>query len=76
MLNKNERKWIIDWRQSTDIYALSDHPIALQYIMKSKTLNLPNLSDDLLESLHTCKGLISNIDLFKQMSLPIKSVRK
>ncbi|CAH8288433.1 unnamed protein product [Schistosoma rodhaini] len=75
ILSPNERKWIFNWRQSENIYALSDHPIALQYAI-DQSINVPPPSDKILQKLNRYNGIIPSLDVLKSICRPICLINK
>uniref|UniRef100_A0A3Q0KQ72 Serine/threonine kinase n=1 Tax=Schistosoma mansoni TaxID=6183 RepID=A0A3Q0KQ72_SCHMA len=75
ILSPNERKWIFNWRQSENIYALSDHPIALQYAI-DQSINVPPPSDKILQKLNRYNGIIPSLDVLKSICRPIRLINK
>ncbi|CAH8594792.1 unnamed protein product [Schistosoma turkestanicum] len=75
ILSSNEQAWIFNWRQSENIYALSDHPIALQYAV-DQSINVPPSSDKILQKLNRHHGIISSLDVLKSVCRPIRLINK
>ncbi|KAF6771310.1 hypothetical protein AHF37_09921 [Paragonimus kellicotti] len=69
-LSEYDRKWILTWRQSTDIYALSEHPAAIQFNMTQKGTVPPPVSDRCLQRLQQHDGLIPDLDVLKEVCTP------
>ncbi|OON23416.1 hypothetical protein X801_00677 [Opisthorchis viverrini] len=62
LLSKDDREWLLTWRQSTDIYALSEHPVAVQFGMAlGNVVPLP-VSDKSLQKLQCHDGLITDLE--------------
>ncbi|GAA48273.1 striated muscle preferentially expressed protein kinase [Clonorchis sinensis] len=70
LLNKNDREWMLTWRQSTDIYALSEHPVAVQFGMAlGNVVPLP-VSDKSLQKLQCHDGLITDLEVLREVCTP------
>ncbi|TPP57467.1 putative Neurofilament protein, partial [Fasciola gigantica] len=70
ILSNLERDWILTWRQNSDITALSDHPIAVRFNMSRTGSMPPPLSDKALQKLHENGGLISDLEVLREVSYP------
>ncbi|CAH8870505.1 unnamed protein product [Trichobilharzia szidati] len=70
-----ERNWIFTWRQSANIYALSDHPVALQYAVDQAS-SVPPPPDKVLQKLHQHNGIIASSDVLKSICKPIRLINK
>ncbi|CAH8433338.1 unnamed protein product [Dicrocoelium dendriticum] len=70
LLSQADREWILTWRQSTDIYALSEHPLAVQFCMALSNSVPPPLSDKALEKLERHGGLIPDLDVLREICVP------
>uniref|UniRef100_A0A095C6Z9 Calcium/calmodulin-dependent protein kinase type 1G n=1 Tax=Schistosoma haematobium TaxID=6185 RepID=A0A095C6Z9_SCHHA len=75
ILSPNERTWIFNWRQSANIYALSDHPIALQYAI-DQPISVPPPPDKILQELNRYNGIIPSLDVLKSICRPICLINK
>ncbi|CAH8612672.1 unnamed protein product [Schistosoma intercalatum] len=75
ILSPNERIWIFNWRQSANIYALSDHPIALQYAI-DQPISVPPPPDKILQKLNRYNGIIPSLDVLKSICRPICLINK
>lgn len=75
ILSPNERTWIFNWRQSANIYALSDHPIALQYAI-DQPISVPPPPDKILQKLNRYNGIIPSLDVLKSICRPICLINK
>ncbi|KAK4475526.1 hypothetical protein MN116_000808 [Schistosoma mekongi] len=75
ILPPNEQAWIFNWRQSTNIYALSDHPIALQYAV-DQSISIPPPPDKILQKLNRHNGIIPSFDVLKSVCKPICLINK
>ncbi|CAH8616140.1 unnamed protein product [Heterobilharzia americana] len=75
ILSTNEQAWIFNWRQSTNIYALSDHPVALQYAV-DQLKSVPPPPDKVLQKLHRHNGIIPSLDVLKSVCRPIRLINK
>ncbi|TGZ66530.1 hypothetical protein CRM22_005285 [Opisthorchis felineus] len=70
LLSKDDREWMLTWRQSTDIYALSEHPVAVQFGMAlSNVVPLP-VSDKSLQKLQCHDGLITDLEVLREVCTP------
>ncbi|KER34083.1 hypothetical protein T265_12500, partial [Opisthorchis viverrini] len=70
LLSKDDREWLLTWRQSTDIYALSEHPVAVQFGMAlGNVVPLP-VSDKSLQKLQCHDGLITDLEVLREVCTP------
>ncbi|KAF5403018.1 hypothetical protein PHET_03758, partial [Paragonimus heterotremus] len=69
-LSEYDRKWMLTWRQSTDIYALSEHPAAIQFNMTQKGTIPPPVSDRCLQKLQQHDGLIPDLEVLREVCTP------